>query len=169
MPEAAFQQAYPIALRAAQVRSAACVATAGLPAAEREDLEQEALMWVWRALPHYDPSRSSLRTFIERVIANRFASLLRARRRQLRLVPLEDQHLATRDGIPMVEFRSDLQRVEGSLPECDRRLLPLLMEYNPTDASRELGIARSTVYQRIRRIRAAFADAGFGWEGARKP
>jgi RNA polymerase sigma-70 factor (ECF subfamily) len=169
MLEAAFQQAYPMALRAARVRSAAAVATAGLPVDEREDLEQEALMGVWRALPRYDPSRASLRTFIERVIANRFASLLRARRRQPKVESLEGQYLGTRDGIPMVEFRNDLQRVVDSLPERDRRLIPCLMEYNPTEASRSLGIARSTVYERIRRIRMAFVGAGLSPQKARRP
>lgn len=165
MPEAAFRQAYSIALRAARARSAVAVATAGLPVDEREDLEQEALIRMWRALPHYDPTRASLRTFMERVIANRLASLLRARRRQLRPVPLHGQCLATRDGIPMVEFRSDLRRVEGSLAKRDRRLLLLLMEYTPTEASRELGVARSTIYMSIRRIRAVLQAAGLGPRG----
>ncbi|MBM3745717.1 MAG: sigma-70 family RNA polymerase sigma factor [Acidobacteria bacterium] len=169
MREVTFQQAYPMALRAAQVRSAAAVATAGLPAHEREDLEQEALMAVWRALPQYDPSRACLRTFIERVIASRFASLLRARRRQLTLVPLDGQHLVTRDGIPVVEFRNDLQRVVGSLAERDRRLTLRLMEHTPTETSRSLGIARSTVYEHLRRIRTAFVDAGLGPQKARRP
>ena len=126
---------------------------------------QELLYVAWRALPRYDSSRASLRTYTERVIANRFVSLLRARRRELRLVPLEGQHLATRDGIPMVEFRNDLQRVVDSLAQRDRRLVLRLMELSPTEASRGLGIARSTVYTRIRCIRVVFQEAGLGPRG----
>jgi len=46
-----------------------------------EDLEQEALMAVRRALQCFDPSRASLRTFVECVVAARLASLMRARGR----------------------------------------------------------------------------------------
>lgn len=165
MSNTIFERAYPLAVRAAQVRSAAAVATSGVPVHDREDLEQEMVLGVWRALPRYDPSRASLRTFIERVIANRFASLLRARRRQLKVESFEGQNLGTRDGIPALEFRTDVQRVVGSLAERDRRLVLRMMAHSPTEASRSLGISRSTVYARIRRIRFVFQEAGLGPRG----
>lgn len=162
MREAAFQQAYPMALRAAQVRSAAAIATTGLPADEREDLEQQALMGVWLALPRYDSSRASVRTFVERVVASRVASLLRARRRRPRFDPIEEYHAAGLDEIPALEFQTDCQRVAATLAERDRRLVALLLVHSPTEVSRVLRISRSTVYEGIRRIQVAFQLAGYG-------
>ena len=133
-----------------------------IPGPDREDAEQEALVAVWRALPHYDPLRASLRTFVERVVATRLVSLMRARRRQLTLEPLKDYQPVGLDGIPVLEFQADFQRVSTSLAERDRRLATLLVDHSPTEASRVLSISRSTVYEGIRRIRIAFEDAGFG-------
>ncbi len=164
---AQFMAVLPLAVRAAEVRTSAAVAQAQVAPADREDLNQEALVAVWRALPHYDPSRASLRTFVERVIATRFASLMRSRRRQPSFVPLEGHQPVGLDGIPVLEFRTDFQLVSESLAERDRRLATLLLDHSPTEASRVLRISRSTVYEGIRRIRTAFENAGFGPRGGR--
>lgn len=156
-----FLAIYPLARRAAEVRTAAAVARTTVAPADREDLEQEALVAVWRALPRYDPLRASLRTFVEWVVATRFASLMRARRRQPTLEPLRDHQPLGLDGIRILEFQTDFQRVSASFSERDRSLANLLADHSPTEASRALGISRSTVYEGIRRMRIAFGDAGF--------
>ncbi len=162
MSEAVFERAYPLALRSARVRSAAAVVSGGVMVADREDLEQEALLAVWRALQSFDPSRASLRTFIERVVAARFTSLMRARRFWPTAEPIEEHHQIGLDGIPTVEFHMDLQWACAGLNEADRRLAMLLSDLSPTEARRALGISRSTVYEGIRRIRGAFVDARYG-------
>jgi RNA polymerase sigma factor (sigma-70 family) len=162
-----FMAVLPLALRAAEVRTSAAVARAQMAPADREDVNQEALVAVWKALPHYDPSRASLRTFVEWVIATRFASLMRSRRIQPALAPLEGHQPIGLDGIPVLEFRTDFQIVSESLAERDRRLAALLLDRSPTEASRVLHISRSTVYEGIRRIRTAFENAGFGPRGGR--
>jgi RNA polymerase sigma factor (sigma-70 family) len=162
---AQFLDIYPLARRAAHMRSAVAVAVASVAPADREDWEQEALTAVWRALPRYDPSRASLRTFVERVVTSRFASLLRAHRSKPKLEPLEEYHSVGLDVIPEVEFRTDFHSVSTSLSERDRLLATLLVDHSPTEAGRALRIARSTVYEGIRRIRIAFGDAGFGLRG----
>jgi len=157
-----FGPALPLAVRAVQVRGAAAVATGRVAAADREDLEQEALVGLWMALRHYDASRSSLRTFLERVADKRFASLLRRRRNSLVTDRLGDRQLATADGIPAVQFHVDFERVLAPLGDSDRVLAVLLADHGPTEISRMLGIARSTVYARIARLRRAFRAAGYG-------
>ena len=162
MHEQLFMQAYPLACRAARARLAVAVALTTVAPADREDLEQEALAAVWQALKHFDSSRAALRTFVEKVVATRLASLMRARRRQPTLEPIEEHHLVGLDGIPAAEFRMDFQRVSASLAEPDRHLAAILLDHSPTEASRALGVSRSTVYERIRRIRVVFEMAGLG-------
>jgi RNA polymerase sigma-70 factor (ECF subfamily) len=162
MHEPALEQAQPLALRAVQVRGAAAVATGRVAAADREDLEQEALAGLWAALRHYDASRASLRTFLERVADKRFASLLRRRRNPVLIERLDGHRFTTADGIPAVQFRVDLDRVLAPLGDAERALALLLVDHGPTEISRMLGIARSTVYARIARLRRAFRAAGYG-------
>lgn len=162
MHEPVLEQALPYALRAVQVRGAAAVATGRVAAADREDLEQEALLGLWMALRHYDASRASLRTFLERVADKRFASLLRRRRNPPVIERLDGHRFATADGIPAVQFHVDFERVLAPLGDPERTLALLLVDYGPTEISRMLGVARSTVYARIARLRRAFREAGYG-------
>ncbi len=162
MAEVRFEESYSVALRAARVRAAGAVASARAGWSEREDLEQDTLLEIWRALAHYDPTRASLRTFIERVAETRFRSLLRARRRQPVIEPLDRINPASAVGIPAVALRVDLERLLSLLPSRDRELLVLLMEHPPSEAARRLGIGRSTVYGRLARLRPVFSAAGYG-------
>lgn len=169
MADELFAQAYPLARRAAGVRLASAIAQGSVTPSERPDLEQELLTAVWRALPKYDSSRASLRTFVEMVVASRFISLVRARRCRPAFEPIENVQPVGLDGIPAVEFREDFHRVSEALADRDRRLASCLMQNTPTEASRTLRVSRSTVYEGIRRIRTIFANAGFGPTRRRRP
>ncbi|MGA3027930.1 MAG: sigma-70 family RNA polymerase sigma factor [Bryobacteraceae bacterium] len=161
MRDILFERAHPLALRAAGVRARAAVASGAVQPADREDLKQEGLIACWRALPHFNPTRASLRTFIEHVVSARMVSLHRARRCRPRFEPLEaDQHPGGCAWALKIELRLDVDRVLDTLRGADRQLALALIERTPTEASRLLGIARSTVYERIHHLRTAFAGAG---------
>mgnify|MGYP000262398163 CR=1 FL=1 len=162
MVDTNFDPALPLALRAVQVRAAAAVASGRATAAEREDLEQEALLGLWMALRRYDASRASLRTFLERVADKRFASLLRRRRKPVVIERLAAHRFATADGIPAVQFQVDFERVLAPLGHPDRTLALLLVDHGPAEISRMLGVSRSAVYARMGRLRRAFREAGYG-------
>jgi RNA polymerase sigma factor (sigma-70 family) len=160
MLEATFHEAYPLVRRAAQVHAAAATMAGSLPNSDRQDLEQEGLLALWRALPRFDSSRASITTFAERVVANQIASVVRAQR-ALRRIPVPTNTSAYSDHAGYsVELGTDVERVLADLPEDDRRLARLLAEYSPTEASRMLRVSRSSVYEGIRRIRIAFLEAG---------
>jgi RNA polymerase sigma-70 factor (ECF subfamily) len=167
MIDAGFNDAYPLARRAAQVHAAAAVTSAALADEDRRDLEQEGLLAFWRSLPYFEPSKASIRTFAERVVANKIQSESRARRANRRTpvsmkVPSYSEHLGA-----SVELRIDVERVVAGLADAERRLALLLADYSPAEASRILRKSRSTVYERIRRIRVAFSVAGLAPSSAR--
>lgn len=161
MTEVTFDQAYPFARRAAQVRAAAAVMTGIIPQADREDFEQEGLAACWRALPRFDPSRASLRTFCERIVAARLATLVRSALRVPPSEPLEVVgEIPVRSGFSDVEFLASLESVLARLRPADRRLVLLLLDHTPAEAGRILGVSRSTVHDRIVRLRPLLGAAG---------
>ncbi len=169
MVEATFEQAYPIAARAAKVRATAAVVSGAIPVADREDFEQEGLTACWRALPQFDPARASLRTFIERVIASRIATLVRAARRSPAQVALNAAGpLPVDSEVNLQELQADVERISAAFECHDRQLILLLLEHSPAEAGRMMGIPRSTVHDRILRIRHRFVAAGFVPNGGRQ-
>ena len=162
MVEATFEQAYPIAARAARVRAMAAVVSGAILVADREDFEQEGLTACWRALPQFDPARASLRTFIERVIASRIAALVRVARRSPVRVPLNAAGPRPVDsGADVGEFHADIERLSAAFGCRDRELVLLLLEHSPAETGRMLGIPRSTVHDKVVRLRRRFVEAGF--------
>ena len=166
MVDSTFRKAYAIALRAAKVRATAAVVSGVIPVSDREDFEQEGVTACLRALPQFDPGRASLRTFIERVVAARLASIVRRTRRNPELVPVD-----ALGGFPVEgeaarrELRMDIDRVLASLRADDRELVRLLLDVSPAEASRQLGIPRSTLHDRILRLRQRFVQAGLDFKG----
>lgn len=169
MLEIAFEQVYPIALRAARVRATAAVINGAIPAAGREEFEQEGLAACWRALPRFDPARASVRTFIEHVITARLSSLIRAARRAPEFLPIQSASTLPAD-FPAADLalRVDVQRVLATLGAEDRQLVLLLYDHSPAEVSRILGIPRSTLYDRIARLRRRFVAAGLGRNSNRR-
>jgi len=162
MVEATFEQAYPIAVRAAKVRARAAVVSGAIPVADREDFEQEGLTACWRALPQFDPDRASLRTFIERVIASRISSLVRTARLSPVPVPLNEAGPQLVDSAARgSEFQADFDRISSAFVWPDAQLAFLLREYSPAEAGRMMGLPPSTVQERLLRMRHAFVAAGY--------
>lgn len=57
-------------------------------------------------------------------------------------------------------LRIDLARVMATLPEKERRVCRLLMQHDARRAAARAGMSRSTLYQLLRKLRAAFEAAG---------
>jgi hypothetical protein len=64
-----------------------------------------------------------------------------------------------------LELRIDIERLLKVRSDGERRLASVLMEHTPSQASRMLGVARSTIYAHIQKLRPHFAAAGFGPRG----
>lgn len=153
-----------------------------------EDVQHDLLEDVFRRLPKFDGDRAGVKTFICRVIDNKIADLLRTLDRSLRgrrghgpscddWVLDEDGVWARRDAV-IDEARSrahlgvtrrsdeeqrnlemDTATVLAALSPEQRDLCVKLKTQTPTEISRETGMARSIIYQRISALRDIFVGA----------
>jgi RNA polymerase sigma factor (sigma-70 family) len=156
-----FDDLYPVIRRVAGARAATVARTCGLSYDERSDLEQDSALEVWRKLSVFDPSRSSIRTFIERIVANRMvSSVRRLRAEKRRTLPSGwTPHRVQSEG-HNVNLRIDVLRVLNGLEPGQRDLCRMLSEHSPSEVSRRAGVSRSTIYRIIGELRVAFTDAG---------
>jgi RNA polymerase sigma-70 factor (ECF subfamily) len=170
--ETIFEQSYQAASRLAAVRSAAMVRLYGLPQDSRPDLEQEALLELWRKRTAYDPARGSWRTFAERVVANRMVSLMRSihsdKAGTSRETPLDESVWSLSAPMDRGDLRIDVWVVLGRMSLFDRTVAFCLIDHSAIETSQELGVSRATAYRSIKRLRAAFAAAGFASGGRRQ-
>lgn len=163
MFETVFERSYSASSRLAAVRAATIVTLHGLPTDSRRDLEQEALLELWRKHQAYDPRRGSWRTFSERVVANRMTSLVRAMRSersgQFREEPIENLLGLAAPNI-RTDLRADVSRVLAGLSPFDRNVALCLIGHSAIETTQCLGVSRATVYRAIGRLRTAFTEAG---------
>jgi RNA polymerase sigma factor (sigma-70 family) len=160
--EQVFLQAFPFAVRAARARSAAAATVCEAGFIDWEDFMQEALIAVWVALPRFDSTRATLRTFVERIVASKIRSVLRRARAAKRTKrDLPGNATLVWDMVAKIELQLDLLRVLRGLPSRDKQVAYLACENHPTEIARILRTSRAGVYRSIDRIKTALAAAGF--------
>ena len=168
MVESVFERSYPASSRLAAVRAATITTLYGLPTDSRRDLEQEALLELWRKHEAYDPRRGSWRTFSERVVANRMTSVVRAMRSersgQFREEPIQDVPWLPAPN-SLTDLQADVSLVLAGLSSFDRSVALCLVGYSAIETGQRLGVSRATVYRAIGRLRAAFTEAGLSPSG----
>ena len=165
MLEAVFEQSYPATRRLAAVRAATMVSLFALPQHSGPDLEQEALLELWRKRAAFDPTRGSWRTFAEPVVANRLVSLARrmhsdkaGHRRERQIDEVREMAAP----VDLADLRIEVWRVLDRVAPFDRTVALCLIGHSAMETGRTLGVSRATVYRSIERLRDAFAAAGFG-------
>jgi len=168
-----FDSALPAARKIARLKASAVVGQHGLTAEDREDVEAQLLLALCSRLRKFDAERSSLRTFTCRVMDRAVASMLRYRLAQRRLQlsrpePVDEGRVTDQapgtslSTVERLEFWLDVAKVMRTLPVPLRKTVLALRCGSPTEASQNLGTARSVVYERIAQIRQAFLAAGVG-------
>ena len=160
----------------------------GLTFFDREDLEQELMIDLLQRMRHFNPAKAKKSTFMARIVERHIATLLETRHAQCRdwrlcrvslntphendkgdtweLIDRMDSEGALRTCRPdtreseINNLRMDVARVLDTLPEDLRDLCERLRESNMAEIARETGVARTTLYDKLTRIRAAFRQAG---------
>ncbi len=140
---------------------------------EAKDLAQEVFLQVYRQLGRFE-GRSSLKTWIYRIVVNQCRNRQRwwRRRRRDRSSPIEDMTPAEEatlvDGTAgpheALERRESARRVQAALTKLsfDHRAILLLREVEglPVEAvASSLGVAEGTVKSRLARAREALRQA----------
>jgi RNA polymerase sigma factor (sigma-70 family) len=163
--------------------------TSGFQRGERGDLEQELTAHVLRQADRYDPARSSVNTFIDRVVDSAAAMIVRDRRRLkrgagLHAISLDQTHIqkdqrqmslaqvvceddlrrrsggAVHDAQQDAELSADLARAMADLTPQQREVAIRLTRAPEAVVARELGVSRRQMRSVVAAIRERFREAG---------
>jgi len=144
-----------------------------------EDIEQELMLAYLLAWPSFDPGKGNPKSFIKAVINNRAAEMLREAEAQKRWTGLKTLSLSTpiaddadatigdqitsdeslwgdvfgAQGHMAAEQNMDVQKILARLPEDLAQTYRLLMEYSVTEAAELLGIPRTTMSSRLKKLK----------------
>jgi RNA polymerase sigma factor (sigma-70 family) len=163
------------------------VGQAGISLADLPDLEQELRYQLLKRLPVFDERRGPRRFFTAMIVGKKASNLLRSRRAQKRACrstqslqrfipggedgPVEmaaaigqherDARLQRDSRAPLEqsELGMDLREVQQTLPSDLRQLVEDLKTSSVAEVARKRGIPRTTLNDRIRRIRERFVQA----------
>jgi len=168
------------------------IGKAGFTKHNVDDLMQELTVDLLERLPKFDPRKAAHTTFVARVIARKISKLIRHRtqgRRDYRreacsvnetiedgnggnveraqTISQDEHDLRTRrhsrSEADRIDLSLDVSFVISQLPPDLKPLAEHLLTHSITEVARELGIARSTLYETgIARLRAIFEDKGLG-------
>lgn len=167
-----------------RIRAARLARSGTVPGLDAEDIEQELRLDLIRRAQNFDPAKSSFDTFADRIVANRVATLasataaMRAERAMLCIdapVGDDDGGLTLSDVLPEAaaldpvdEFslahspglRGDVGRLLAALCPATRQVAMAVSQLSISEAARALGVHRSTIYERLGRIRVIATEMG---------
>ncbi|MEW5980159.1 MAG: RNA polymerase subunit sigma-24 [Acidobacteriota bacterium] len=184
-----YEDIEPYAVRILRRKAHQLTGRAGFTASDHEDIEQDIVLDLLVRLPKYDPSRSQYRTFVNRLIKHKVATILEARRAEKRncdtCVLSVDKEMghenadgrvlngrtlldeysfrasqASRSFAEQVNLYRDVPRIVSTLPVGERELCHRLRTKCLKQVSEETGVPRATIYEAVDRIRRRFQEAG---------
>ena len=173
--------------RQIRITAAQIVGKVGFTKQDREDLEQELLVYLISRLDSFDARRSSPLTFVTRLLSAAASNIITARcceKRDWRtdvgsldetvededggcLLPAYILDFLVREGERAAvaerakhDLRMDLDRFLSTLSELERQACLLIMKKNAHHAARRLGLPRASLYDLMVRLRERCAAFG---------
>ena len=171
----------PVGLNAStfrHIRNAArrLASTGSVPGMDREDIEQDLILDLWHRRRAFDRSRASFRTFADRIVAHRIATLTSptARTQAERNIAWLDAPTGDDKGSTLAEtlrdpatptdidlgLALDVRRFVAALTPALRRCCKILVEPNVAEAARAARLRRSAVYEGAGRLRVLATATG---------
>jgi RNA polymerase sigma factor (sigma-70 family) len=142
----------------------------GYTGSDEEDLRQELTFHVIRNMKSFDASRSSPRTFADRIVTSKIASILEhrtaAKRDKRREQPLTDEQRRVIAGsersTDQKDLAIDVRAAMESLPADLCAIATLFMSHNEAEVVRRSGLSRQQVRTARERIAQHLRDMGLG-------
>jgi len=160
----------------------------GFSKSDLNDLEQDLAFKLWEQLDKFDPSEAQLNTFIHKIVENLVISIIRAKGRlkrginitvsiddqitdnnsvkTTRLESIDHESFLVMTGVVPRNFedqsalRIDTDSLIRTLPDDLQDTCRLLMKASIPEVANLLGLHRSSVNMRVKRIRKHFIDMG---------
>lgn len=151
----------------------ACARPYFLAGGDSEDLLQEAMFGLLKAIREYDKSREvTFRTFAEVCVKNRIRSVVTAATREKHAplnhsVPIEEQPLLNQDHVPdpeelFISKEEEAERLEAltrKLSPLEQRILSLYLHgFSYREIGEQVGRTDKSVDNAVQRIRRKVAD-----------
>ena len=173
-------------VRATKHKAKELIGKAGLTLYDRDDVEQEIIIDLLTRLSKYNPKRARLITFISCIVDHKAAVIIADQTMEkhdwrlcayslndrvvheddgsIELLELHDigeyRNTTKRTIIDFLDLSIDLEIVIASLPFELRNLCKRLTIKNVTEISRDTGIPRTTLYDKIKKLQKLFEDRG---------
>ena len=177
------------AVRIIKHKARQLIGSRGFAESDRDDLEQEMMLDLLHRLPKYDSNKAQRNTFVARIVEHKVSIIIEERsagKRDWRLCTASmndkldfgesgsverlevydmDEYLRqtgqlSRPSSERMELSIDLRSTISSLPPELSDLCERLQTMNVSEISRDTGIPRGTLYDRIKELRSLFEDRG---------
>jgi RNA polymerase sigma-70 factor (ECF subfamily) len=146
---------------------------------EREDLQQDLFCRVFGCLKSFDPERGGIKAFIAVIVDSGISNFIRSQRTKKKTLcrTSDVSHRASLDNLSEYEWHAsrsrrprrfedqselkiDIETIQAQLAADQRDLAERLKTKPISEVARELGIPRTTLNERVRRLRRHFEKAG---------
>ncbi len=141
-----------------------------LPEVVAEELVQDVLILVFRALHRYDSRRSSPSTWVNRIADQRLSKYFRSRERRLRAERESVAQEVRPPGLDPAE-REEVRRLLEHLGPVSHQIMiaRYLLDLSTEEIAAELGLSPPAVRQRISRCLARLRTEAAGMSDSRHP
>ena len=143
-----------------------------------DDLKHEFIVAVMEKLDKYDPSKSSIQTFISKIIDNRSADLIEYRKSKCKaelesysdlesiidsISEINDifRENTNADIINHLEIAFDIEQIYNILPDHLAEICKLLQTMSISKAAKVTGISRRTLHRYLKKIKSILSKNGF--------
>ena len=182
---------HPFTINFIQIKAAQLCRRTDVSRSDRDDMQQDMLLYLWKKAHLFDPARGTIEAFVTTAVNSWVGMELRRRDRQkrredYRAISLEgttiecegdtetldallsdaDLHRRTQQSghspIELIDLRDALRCALSKLSKREHSLLVHVAEHGVASAARKHHVSRRQIENALARMRSRFEDAGLG-------